>query len=102
MNGLHLRSQQNIIKGKGPVSPLIAQKQAFAEQHREARGFPSRASGKESTCQCRTQEMQVQFLGKEDPLEESMATHSVILVWRIPTDREAWQAIVHWDVKSGT
>ena len=43
-----------------------------------------------------------QPLGKEDPLEESMATHSVILAWRIPTDREAWQAIVHWDVKSGT
>ena len=43
-----------------------------------------------------------QPLGKEDPLEESTATHSVILAWRIPTDREAWQAIVHWDVKSGT
>ena len=28
--------------------------------------------------------MQVQFLGQEDPLEEGMATHSSILVWRIP------------------
>ena len=79
MNRLHLRSQQNILKGKGPVSPLIAQKQAFAEQHREARGFPGRANGKESTCQCRTQEMRVQSLGKEDPLEEGMATHSSVL-----------------------
>ena len=83
MNRLHLRSQQNILKGKGPVSPLIAQKQAFAEQHREARGFPGRASGKESTCQCRTQEMWVQSLGKEDPLEEGMATHFSVLAWRI-------------------
>ena len=44
----------------------------------------------------------VQSLDREDPLEGSMATHSSILTWRNPTDREAWQAIVHWDVKSGT
>ena len=30
------------------------------------------------------QEMQVQTLGREDPLEKEMATHSSILVWRIP------------------
>ena len=30
------------------------------------------------------QEMQVQPLGLEDPLEEEMATHSSILAWRIP------------------
>ena len=30
------------------------------------------------------QETQVQYLGGEDPLEEGMATHSSILVWRIP------------------
>ena len=28
--------------------------------------------------------MQVQSLGWEDPLEESRATHSSILAWRIP------------------
>ena len=32
----------------------------------------------------------VQSLGWEDPLEENMATHSRILVWRIPVDRGAW------------
>ena len=31
-----------------------------------------------------------------------MATHSSILAWRIPTDRGAWQAIVHWIAKSQT
>ena len=31
-----------------------------------------------------TEEMQVQSLGQEDPLEEDMATHSSILAWRIP------------------
>ena len=29
-------------------------------------------------------------LGWEDPLEESMATHSSILAWRLPMDRGAW------------
>ena len=30
------------------------------------------------------QETWVQSLGREDPLEELMATHSSILAWRIP------------------
>ena len=37
----------------------------------------------------------VQSLGWENPLEEGMATHSSILAWRIPMDREAWQAMAH-------
>ena len=32
----------------------------------------------------KTQETQVQSLGREDPLEEEMATHSSVLGWRIP------------------
>ena len=35
-----------------------------------------------------TQEMGVQFLGWEDPLEEEMATHSSILAWEIPWTEE--------------
>ena len=30
------------------------------------------------------QEMQVQSLGQEDPLEKEMAIHSSILAWEIP------------------
>ena len=30
------------------------------------------------------QETRVQFLGREDPLEKEIATHSSILAWRIP------------------
>ena len=41
------------------------------------------------------QQMRVQFLGLEDPLEKKMATHSSILAWRIPVDRGAWQDTVH-------
>ena len=32
--------------------------------------------------------------GLGDPLKEGMATHSSILPWRIPVDREAWWAPV--------
>ena len=34
------------------------------------------------------QEIRVQSLGREDPLEEGMATHSSILAWRIPLTEE--------------
>ena len=34
------------------------------------------------------QEMQIQSLGQEDPLEKGMATHSSILAWRIPWTEE--------------
>ena len=34
------------------------------------------------------QEAWVQTLGQEDPLEEEMATHSSILVWKIPWTEE--------------
>ena len=47
-------------------------------------------------------EIWVWSLGWADPMEEGMATHSSILVWRIPMDRGAWQATVHGVAKSRT
>ena len=44
--------------------------------------------------------MWVLSLDQEYPLEEGMATHSSILVWRIPMDRVAWQATVPRFAKS--
>ena len=44
----------------------------------------------------------VQSLGREDPLEKGMATHSSILAWKIPIDRGAWRATVQGVVKSRT
>ena len=35
-----------------------------------------------------TQETRVRSLGREDPLEEDMATHSSILAWRVPWTEE--------------
>ena len=34
------------------------------------------------------QETQVRSLGREDPLEKEMATHSSILAWKIPWTEE--------------
>ena len=34
------------------------------------------------------QEMQVQSLGQEDPLEKEMANHASILAWEIPWTQE--------------
>ena len=48
------------------------------------------------------QETWVQSLVWEDPLEKGMATHSSILAWRVPMDREAWRATVLRVAKSQT
>ena len=46
------------------------------------------------------QETCIQSLVLEDPLEQDMAAHTSILVWRIPMDRGAWRATVHGISKS--
>ena len=40
------------------------------------------------------QEPQIRFLGREDLLEEGMATHSGILAWRIPWTEQP-EATIH-------
>ena len=45
---------------------------------------------------------QVRSLGREDPLEEGLATNSSILAWRIPMDRGTWRAGVNGVAKSQT
>ena len=44
----------------------------------------------------------VRSLGWDDPLEEGMATHSSILAWKIPMDKDAWWTIVHGVTKGRT
>ena len=51
------------------------------------------------------QETQVRYLGQEDPLEKGMATHSSILIWRIPWTEEHSMLVRHsWETntKSGS
>ena len=42
-----------------------------------------------------TKDVQVQFLGWEDPLEEGTANRFGILAWRFPKEQGAWQAMVY-------
>ena len=49
-------------------------------QSRPSRGFPGGAPTYQHR---RNKEAQVQFLGREDLLEEGTATHSSILAWEI-------------------
>ena len=49
------------------------------------RGFPGSSDGKQSDA---VQETWVRSLSQQDPLEKGMATHSGILIWRIPWTQE--------------
>ena len=40
------------------------------------------------------QETQVQSLGREDPLEKEMETHSSILAWKIPRTEEPGRLLI--------
>ena len=62
-------------------------------------GFPGGSSVKNPPVM---QGTQVQSLGREDPLEKEMATHSSILAWRIQWTEEpgglqstVWHRFVH-------
>ena len=48
-------------------------------------GFPGGSVVKNPSA---VQEIRVQSLGREDSLEEGMATHSSILAWKIPWTEE--------------
>ena len=56
---------------------------------RRKQDFPNGSSGKNLSAMQETQEMWVQSLGQEDPLEKEMATHSSILAWKIPWREES-------------
>ena len=46
------------------------------------KGFPGGSEVKASACNA--EDLGLFSLGREDPLEKEMATHSSILAWRIP------------------
>ena len=55
----------------------------------EVKVFPRGSTVKNPPAMQKTQEMQVQSLNPEDPLEEGMATHFSIHAWRILWTEEA-------------
>ena len=61
-------------------------------------GFPGGATGKEHAYQCRTCKRHGfnPCLGREDSLEEGMATHSSILAWRASWTEEVGYSPWDW------
>ena len=59
-------------------------------------GFPGGSAVKNLPVMQETQEMQVQSLGQDDPLEEEMAIHTSILAWGIPWTEEPSGATKSW------
>ena len=62
-------------------SPLFQSSSNFIRTYLNIRAFLVAQTVKNPLAM---QETQVQSLGREDPLEKGMATHSSILAWRIP------------------
>ena len=65
-------------------------------------GFPGDSAIKNSPAMQEMQETQVRSLGQENPLEEEMATHSSMLVRKVPWTEEPgglwsteWQRVGH-------
>ena len=86
---------------KLPFSPYLSHA-LFATLYYLCSGFPGGSEVKNQPTMQELQEMQVQSLDWEDPLEEGMATHSSILAWRIPMVRGTWWATIHRVEKSWT
>ena len=66
---------------------------------RRGPGFPGGTEVKNLPAK---QEMQIWSLGGEDPLEQVMATPSIILAWGNPMGRGPWWVTVHGVAKSQT
>ena len=69
---------------------------SFVNPHQQIWGFPVAQIVKNLPAMWETQ---VQSLGQEDLLEKGMATHSSILVWRIPWTEEPRKLYSPWGHK---
>ena len=75
-------------QGKGLKQPLVLGTESFAGVCGVWGGFFDGSVVKNVPPTQETQEMWVQSLGGEDPLEKEMSTHSSILAWEIPRREE--------------
>ena len=60
----------------------------FLREGSKIKGFSDGLVVKELPAMQETQERWVRPLGRENPLEEEVATHSSVLAWRIPRTEE--------------
>ena len=65
-------------------------------QHKMLKGFSGGSVVKNLPA---VQETQVPFLGREDPLEEGMATHSSVLAWELPEEQKNLKGYSPWGHK---
>ena len=70
---------------EGMISPVTDLLAFFESPCRLLWGFSGASTVKNPPA---VQEMQVQSLGQENPLEKGLATHSSILAWEIPWTQE--------------
>ena len=81
----------SVARGSGEINitklfaHIVCTKVHFLEFVLQSWGFPGGSVEKNLPT---VQETQVRYLGWEDPLEESITTHSSILDWRIPWTEE--------------
>ena len=82
------KAEGNRNQGRSDSECMDEGPQRAQHGYREARGFPGGSGVKNPLAVQEMQEMRVRSLGREDPLEEDMATHSSVLAWRIPWSEE--------------
>ena len=87
------------------VSPSICHKVMLGIcfiNHGHRKGFPGGSDGKESACIVGDlgSICSIPWIGRSP--EEGMAPHYTFLAWKIPMDKEAWQATVHDILNHGT
>ena len=72
------------------------------ESYNKIKGFPGGSVKKNPPIIQETKDAQVRSPGREDPLEESMATYSSILAWKSHEQKSLVGATVHGVAKSQT
>ena len=76
---------QGSLVGCSPWGRKESDMTQWLKNNIQFQGFPGGSAVKSLPAM---QEMQIQSLGQEDPLEEEMATQSCILAWEIPWSEE--------------
>ena len=83
---LNRQAARGFLGSRGHVRPFYKTVITLSGVYGPFGGFPGGSVVKNLPAMRKTW---VHLLGREDPLEEEMATHSSILVWKIPRRKES-------------